>query len=184
MENSGQHTNFSCIFLHLRAEGAESNLGFSRQHPHHRRLRWRCVKARQGLKCSHARIETFTFSGWTRMIAGAPHAPERFSRPRRSYPVEHGTTSSASNAGNAFLHILRHVKGSRKGGQKLEISPGVASTCWIRPTFTTGPMETSTARAVKRWPLGSWMSTRQPSLWWKQPLSGTKEPSAFQPWNK
>ena len=138
MENSGQHTNFSCIFLQLRAQGAESNLGGSRQHPHHRRLRWRCVKA--GLQCSHARIETFTFSGWTRMIAGAPHAPERFSRPRRSYPVEHGTTSSASNAGNAFLHILRHVKGSRKGGQKLEISPGVASTCWIRPTFTTGPM--------------------------------------------
>ena len=137
MENSGQHTNFSCIFLQLRAQGAESNLGGSRRHPHHRRLRWRCVKARQGLKCSHARIETFTFSGWTRMIAGAPHAPERFSRPRRSFPVEHGTTSSASNAGNAFLHILRHVKGSRKGGQKLEISPGVASTCWIRPTFTT-----------------------------------------------
>ena len=147
MENSGQRTNISCIFLQLRAQGAESNLGGSRQHPHHRRLRWRCVKA--GLQCSHARIETFTFSGWTRIIAGAPRAPERFSRPRRSYPVEYGTTSSASNAGKAFLHTMRKKK--QKGGNIiLGIPPGVAGTCWIRPTFTTGPMETSTARAVIR----------------------------------
>ena len=171
MENSGQRTNISCIFLQLRAQGAESNLGGSRQHPHHRRLRWRCVKA--GLQCSHARIETFTFSGWTRIIAGAPHAPERFSRPRRSCPVALGTTNSALNAGIAFLHILRQKK-QRIGQIKFEISTGVASTCWSRPTFTMGPMEMSTARAVIRQPEESWMSTRQPSLWSKQPLSGTE----------
>ena len=43
-----------------------------------------------------------TLGSWRMgFIAGVPRAPEGFSRPRRSYPVALGTTSSASNAGNA-----------------------------------------------------------------------------------